>query len=97
MSFLQFNWYARRVGLAGIYKAAELFYLTDSSPQCTSTRNFVASRIRDAELIQTALNLNPVAAAPQTLTAAFTTVRRIELSKCIIILKIEEICCIIIL
>lgn len=62
------------MGLAGIYKAAELFYLTDSSSESISTRNFVASRIRDAQLIQTALNLNPVSAAPQTLTAAFTTV-----------------------
>lgn len=65
----------RRVGVAGIYKAAELFYLTDSSQDCNATRNFIASRIRDAQLIQTALNLSPVAAAPQTLTAAFTTVR----------------------
>lgn len=71
----QFNWYMRRVGVAGIYKAAELFYLTDSSQDCNATRNFIASRIRDAQLIQTALNLSPVAAAPQTLTAAFTTVR----------------------
>ncbi|CAB3259751.1 unnamed protein product [Arctia plantaginis] len=74
---VDFNWYARRVGLAGIYKAAELFYLTDSSSESTSTRNFVASRIRDAQLIQTALNLNPVSAAPQTLTAAFTTAKNI--------------------
>lgn len=62
------------MGLAGIYKAAELFYLTDGSEESKSTRKFVASRIRDAQLIQTAMNLNPMAAAPQTLTAAFTTV-----------------------
>ncbi|XP_075979194.1 ubiquinone biosynthesis protein COQ9-A, mitochondrial-like isoform X2 [Anticarsia gemmatalis] len=74
---VDFNWYARRVGLAGIYKASELFYLTDSSPENSSTRSFVASRIRDAQLIQTALNLNPVSAAPQTLTAAFTTAKNI--------------------
>lgn len=74
---VDFNWYARRIGLAGIYKAAELFYLTDNTPENTSTRSFVASRIRDAQLIQTALNLNPVAAAPQTLTAAFTTAKNI--------------------
>lgn len=63
------------MGLAGIYKASELFYLTDNSEGNSSTRNFVKSRIRDAELIQTALNLNPVAVAPQSLTAAFVTVR----------------------
>ncbi|XP_022830308.1 ubiquinone biosynthesis protein COQ9-B, mitochondrial-like isoform X2 [Spodoptera litura] len=72
---VDFNWYMRRVGVAGIYKAAELFYLTDSSQDCNATRNFIASRIRDAQLIQTALNLSPVAAAPQTLTAAFTTAK----------------------
>ncbi|XP_026731800.1 ubiquinone biosynthesis protein COQ9, mitochondrial-like isoform X2 [Trichoplusia ni] len=74
---VDFNWYTRRVGLAGIYKAAELFYLTDNTPNSSATRGFVASRIRDAQLIQAALNLNPVAAAPQTLTAAFTTAKNI--------------------
>lgn len=64
------------MGLAGIYKAAELFYLTDSSQYASATRSFVKSRIRDAELIQAALNMNPVSVAPQTLTAAFVTVRK---------------------
>ncbi|CAG5025467.1 unnamed protein product [Parnassius apollo] len=72
---VDFNWYIRRVGLAGIYKASELFYLTDSSQDSTATRNFVKSRIRDAELIQTALNMNPVSVAPQTLSAAFVTAK----------------------
>lgn len=74
---VDFNWYVRRVGLAGIYKTAELFYLTDKSQGNSATRNFVASRIRDAQLVQTALNMNPVAAAPQTLTAAFVTAKNI--------------------
>lgn len=74
---VDFNWYIRRVGLAGIYKASELFYLTDASQNCTGTRSFVKSRIRDAELIQIALNMNAVAVAPQTLTAAFVTVIKI--------------------
>ncbi|XP_052741827.1 ubiquinone biosynthesis protein COQ9, mitochondrial isoform X2 [Bicyclus anynana] len=72
---VDFNWYIRRVGLAGIYKASELFYLTDSSQNSSATRSFVKSRIRDAELIQIALNMNPVAVAPQTLTAAFVTAK----------------------
>ncbi|XP_045483917.1 ubiquinone biosynthesis protein COQ9, mitochondrial isoform X2 [Pieris rapae] len=72
---VDFNWYIRRVGLAGIYKASELFYLTDKSEENSSTRSFVKSRIRDAELIQTALNMNPVAVAPQSLTAAFVTAK----------------------
>ncbi|XP_038223351.1 ubiquinone biosynthesis protein COQ9, mitochondrial-like isoform X2 [Zerene cesonia] len=72
---VDFNWYIRRVGLAGIYKASELFYLTDNSEGNNATRNFVKSRIRDAELIQTALNMNPVAVAPQSLTAAFVTAK----------------------
>ncbi|KAI5645469.1 COQ9 domain-containing protein [Phthorimaea operculella] len=77
---VDFNWYLRRVGLAGIYKASELFYLTDNSQNNEATRNFVQSRIRDAQLIQSALNLNPAsaaAAAPQTLTAAFVTAKNI--------------------
>ncbi|XP_049874116.1 ubiquinone biosynthesis protein COQ9, mitochondrial-like isoform X2 [Pectinophora gossypiella] len=77
---VDFNWYLRRVGLAGIYKASELFYLTDNSPGSSATRSFVQSRIRDAQMIQAALNLNPVsaaAAAPQTLSAAFVTAKNI--------------------
>ncbi|XP_012550496.2 uncharacterized protein LOC101744765 isoform X1 [Bombyx mori] len=74
---VDFNWYIRRVGLAGIYKAAELFYLTDNSQENNATRSFVSSRIRDAQVIQGALNLNPVTAAPQTLTAAFVTAKNI--------------------
>ncbi|XP_014359507.2 ubiquinone biosynthesis protein COQ9, mitochondrial [Papilio machaon] len=72
---VDFNWYIRRVGLAGIYKASELFFLTDNSQDAAGTRNFVKSRISDAELIQTALNMNPVSVAPQTLTAAFVTAK----------------------
>lgn len=72
----------RRIGLAGIYKAAELFYLSDNTHGNGATRNFVASRIRDAQLIQSALNLNPITAGPQTLTAAFVTVRILILILC---------------
>ncbi|XP_063363735.1 ubiquinone biosynthesis protein COQ9, mitochondrial-like isoform X2 [Cydia amplana] len=74
---VDFNWYIRRVGLAGIYKASELFYLTDSSPNNTATKSFITSRIRDAELLQTALSLNPVSATPQTLSAAFVTAKNV--------------------
>ncbi|XP_060802382.1 ubiquinone biosynthesis protein COQ9, mitochondrial isoform X2 [Amyelois transitella] len=74
---VDFNWYIRRVGLAGIYKSAELFYLTDKSQDSAATRNFISSRIRDAQLIQNAINLNPVSAAPQTLSAAFVTAKNI--------------------
>lgn len=74
---VDFNWYIRRVGLAGIYKATELFYLTDKSQDNSATKNFVSSRIRDAQLIQTAINMSPVSAAPQTLTAAFVTAKNI--------------------
>ncbi|XP_041986717.1 ubiquinone biosynthesis protein COQ9, mitochondrial-like isoform X2 [Aricia agestis] len=74
---VDFNWYLRRVGLAGIYKVSELFYLTDNSPGSSGTKNFVKARIRDAEFIQIAIKMNPIAAAPQTLTAAFTTAKNI--------------------
>lgn len=74
---VDFNWYIRRVGLAGIYKASELFYLTDSSPNNTATKSFITSRIRDAELLQSALSLNPVSATPQTLSAAFVTAKNV--------------------
>ncbi|XP_073947242.1 uncharacterized protein isoform X2 [Choristoneura fumiferana] len=74
---VDFNWYIRRVGLAGIYKASELFYLTDSSPSNSGTRSFITARIRDTELLRAALSLNPVSATPQTLSAAFVTAKNV--------------------
>lgn len=74
---VDFNWYVRRVGLAGIYKTAELFYLADNSQESNATKNFIASRIKDAQLIQAALNMNPIATAPNTMTAAFVTAKNI--------------------
>ncbi|GBP19900.1 Ubiquinone biosynthesis protein COQ9, mitochondrial [Eumeta japonica] len=74
---VDFNWYVRRMGLASIYKASELYYLTDSSEDNIATRKFVQSRLQDAQVVQTVIDMNPVTSAPQVLTAAFVTAKNI--------------------
>lgn len=55
ITFLQFNWYARRIGLATIYKATELYILQDSSPENDSTWKFLERRISDAGVVHDVL------------------------------------------
>jgi ubiquinone biosynthesis protein COQ9 len=48
---VDFNWYARRIGLATIYKATELYLLQDSSQNFEATWKFLERRIADASLV----------------------------------------------
>jgi ubiquinone biosynthesis protein COQ9 len=73
---LQFNWYARRVGLATIYKASELYMLQDSSPNYESTWKFLERRIADASLVHDVLIQGEE--ATQHLSQALT--RQLEIS-----------------
>lgn len=47
-SLLQFGWYTRRVGLAGIYKMTELYMLQDKSEDHKDTFTFLNKRIEEA-------------------------------------------------
>lgn len=48
----QFNWYTRRIGLASIFKATELFMLQDTSEDHQKTWQFLEHRITDATKVQ---------------------------------------------
>lgn len=41
------NWYAKRLGLAYVYKLTELFYIQDTSPDHEETWKFLDRRISD--------------------------------------------------
>ncbi|XP_074096624.1 glomulin-like [Cotesia typhae] len=54
---VDFNWYTRRIVLAGIYKTTELFLLQDSSENNQQTWEFLERRIQDAYQIYSLLNV----------------------------------------
>lgn len=47
-AFLQFDWYVRRIALAGIYKATELYMLQDKSTDYENTWKFLKTQLDDA-------------------------------------------------
>ncbi|XP_034944110.1 ubiquinone biosynthesis protein COQ9, mitochondrial-like isoform X2 [Chelonus insularis] len=79
------NWYTRRIGLAGIYKASELYLLQDSSEDHKQTWEFMERRIEDALQLQRVLNVaseipppeQAINRATEAASAAFTTARNI--------------------
>jgi ubiquinone biosynthesis protein COQ9 len=75
----QFNWYARRIGLATIYKATELYMLQDSSPGFESTWKFLERRIADAGIVHDVLVQGEEATQhlTQAVSSAFSTARNI--------------------
>lgn len=76
---LQFNWYARRIGLATIYKATELYMLQDTTADNESTWKFLERRIADASLVHDVLINSETATQQlsQAVTSAFITARNI--------------------
>jgi ubiquinone biosynthesis protein COQ9 len=76
---VDFNWYARRIGLATIYKATELYILQDSTPDNEATWKFLERRIADASLVHDVLIQSESATQhlSQAVTSAFTTARNI--------------------
>ncbi|XP_012257552.1 ubiquinone biosynthesis protein COQ9, mitochondrial [Athalia rosae] len=78
---VDFNWYTRRVILAGIYKATELYMLQDNSPDHQQTWQFLQRRIEDAAQLHRILSTAPgppdLNQATEAATAAFVTARNI--------------------
>jgi len=68
---VDFNWYARRIGLATIYKATELYMLQDKSSEYENTWKFLERRIADASLVHDVLIQSE--GATQHLTSAVST------------------------
>nr|XP_029732837.1 ubiquinone biosynthesis protein COQ9, mitochondrial-like isoform X3 [Aedes albopictus] len=48
---VDFNWYTRRVGLASIYKATELYMLQDNSQDFEKTWKFLGRRVEEARIL----------------------------------------------
>ncbi|XP_043289966.1 glomulin-like [Venturia canescens] len=82
---VDFNWYTRRVVLAGIYKTTELYLLQDSSEDHMKTWEFMERRIEDAvqinRVVSVTSDLPPpdqaLSRATEAASAAFITARNI--------------------
>ena len=61
-----FSWYSKRTTLSAVYSSALLYWLGDTSPGASATRDFVGRRIDDVmrfEELKGKVRANPVAAA----------------------------------
>jgi len=76
---VDFNWYARRLAVAGVYKASELYLLQDSSPEHVETWKFLNRRLLEAVQLQDLLQKPESVGqgAKETISAAFITARNI--------------------
>ncbi|CAO1423441.1 unnamed protein product [Diamesa serratosioi] len=76
---IDFNWYARRIGLATIYKATELYMLTDKSPNFDNSWLFLERRLADATVVHDILLQSSGATKhlEEAVSTAFTTARNI--------------------
>ncbi|XP_015589043.1 ubiquinone biosynthesis protein COQ9, mitochondrial isoform X4 [Cephus cinctus] len=83
---VDFNWYTRRVVLAGIYKSTELYMLQDNSEDHRQTWKFLERRIEDAAQLNRLLSATPdlipppdqaISRATEAASAAFITARNI--------------------
>lgn len=74
--WLQFSWYARRIALAGVYKASELYLIQDNSPEHKETWTFLNRRLTEAIQLHDMLLKSDLASqgAKDTVAAAFITV-----------------------
>ncbi|KAL3288717.1 hypothetical protein HHI36_003152 [Cryptolaemus montrouzieri] len=76
---VDFNWYARRIGIAGVYKASELYLIQDSSPGQLKTFEFLHRRLLEAVQIHD-LICKKDSSSPGTkdsIVSAFVTARNI--------------------
>lgn len=76
---VDFNWYTRRVGLAGIYKMTELYMLQDSSPDYAKTWTFLEHRIKEGSKMDSLLLKSEDATAQlqSAVSSVFSTARNI--------------------
>jgi len=76
---VDFNWYARRVALAGVFKATELYLIQDTSPNNEKTWKFLNNRLAELMQVNDLLNKTdiPGIGGKDTVTSAFTTARNI--------------------
>ncbi|CAG2061791.1 unnamed protein product [Timema podura] len=75
----QFNWYSRRIALAGIYKMTELCLIQDKSEDYQNTWSFLDRRIKDVTHLHGYLHQSEEFSqvAKEAVTATFVTARNI--------------------
>ncbi|KAK5640082.1 hypothetical protein RI129_010893 [Pyrocoelia pectoralis] len=76
---VDFNWYARRVTLAGIYKATELHLIQDTSANYENTWKFLNNRITELTQVYDLINTSDLTkvGTADTVKSAFITARNI--------------------
>ncbi|XP_058833692.1 ubiquinone biosynthesis protein COQ9, mitochondrial-like isoform X2 [Topomyia yanbarensis] len=76
---VDFNWYTRRIGLATIYKATELYMLQDHSADYEKTWKFLDRRMEEASLVHDFLVKSEDATShlQSAVGSAFSTARNI--------------------
>lgn len=76
---VDFNWYTRRIGLAGIYKMTELYMLQDTSPDHAKTWAFLEHRIKEGSKMDSLLLKSEDATAQlqSAVSSVFSTARNI--------------------
>ncbi|XP_060521029.1 ubiquinone biosynthesis protein COQ9, mitochondrial isoform X2 [Cylas formicarius] len=76
---VDFNWYIRRVGVAGVYKATELYLIQDKSPDQIDTWDFLRRRMEDAVQLNAIISKSDIASqgAKDVAKSAFITARNI--------------------
>ncbi|KAG5893788.1 hypothetical protein JTB14_005453 [Gonioctena quinquepunctata] len=76
---VDFNWYLRRLGIAGVYKATELYMMQDKSEEFQATWTFLNRRLVEAVQLHDLLSKSEVTsqAAKDTAQSVFITARNI--------------------
>ncbi|CAH0545972.1 unnamed protein product [Brassicogethes aeneus] len=76
---VDFNWYLRRIGIAGVYKATELYLIQDKSAEHEESWRFLNRRLEDAVQLHDLISKSDVASqgAKDTALSAFVTARNI--------------------
>ncbi|CAG9816135.1 unnamed protein product [Phaedon cochleariae] len=76
---VDFNWYLRRIGIAGVYKATELYMIQDNSQEYKNTWAFLKRRLEEAVQVHDILCKSevPTQVAKDTVQSVFVTARNI--------------------
>ncbi|XP_018332579.1 ubiquinone biosynthesis protein COQ9, mitochondrial [Agrilus planipennis] len=76
-SSVDFNWYARRIAVAGVYKATELYLIQDTSTDFKNSWQFLNKRLSELEQLHMLLVKSDESSriTKDSIAAAFTTAR----------------------
>lgn len=76
---VDYNWYLRRIGIAGVYKATELYMIQDKSTEFQDTWIFLNKRLHEAVQLQDLLikSESGTQMAKDTVQSVFITARNI--------------------